>query len=46
MIAVLLRDDRLLWCYLQAIKSLTADDAILCPGFQLEYHTKLHDYIT
>ncbi len=30
---------------LQALKCLTADNAILCPSFQLEQHTKLNDYI-
>ncbi len=32
--------------YIQALKSLTADNAILCPSFQLEQPTELNDYIT
>ncbi len=31
---------------LQALKSLTADNGILCPRFQLEQRTEFNDYIT
>ncbi len=31
---------------LQALKSLTADNVILCPSFQQVQRTELHDYIT
>ncbi len=31
---------------LQALKSLTTDNAILCPNFQLEKRTEFNDFIT
>jgi len=30
---------------LQALKSLTADNAILCPSFRLQQRIELEDYI-
>ncbi len=45
MIVLLLRDDRCLHMMLQALKSLTEDNAILCPSFQLAQRTKLNGYL-